>query len=328
MKKTLLLGSFAIFGLMANAQLVTEVSAETCVAAGFNEDKSKSDIAANVVFGEGPAGTIQTAFADSWGITDAYGGYKNVIVGDTEVTLGAGAVGNTNPKLANYAAGMADVSGAVFLLKPAANGWVTIFTKMNPNKQYVVFEGKSGAMAYTLGYFNVDDTYGEVKIHYTLPYDPKNYRINFNADDASTYFKASGGDEPNQVVPQMPWYTSGLFTEQAAADPEFKYEAQKTGFLTFNVVKGQDYYVCALGSKAAMGTFVLTEGDVEPSVQYMATDDLPAVTFDGGNFNAGIEGIIADPINENAPVYNLFGQKVNDTYKGIVIKNGKKFIQR
>ena len=29
---------------------------------------------------------------------------------------------------------------------------------------------------------------------------------------------------------------------------------------------------------------------------------------------------------ENAPVYNIAGQKVNNYYKGIVIKSGKKFI--
>ena len=30
----------------------------------------------------------------------------------------------------------------------------------------------------------------------------------------------------------------------------------------------------------------------------------------------------------NAPIYNIFGQKVDDSYRGIVIKNGKKFIKK
>ncbi|MCH5231548.1 MAG: hypothetical protein J1F43_07105, partial [Muribaculaceae bacterium] len=194
-------------------------------------------------------------------------------------------------------------------------------------KQYVVFEGKSTGMAYTLGYANQDAELGQVKIHYTLPFNA-NYAIDFDAADAADYFIAAGGDGAMDVKPQFPWIVSGLFTAQAEATEGYKYEAQNTGFLTFNVVPSQTYYVAALGSKAAMGTFVITEGDVEPSVTFLATDELPEVTFEGGNFNAGIEGIMAEPINENAPVYNLFGQKVNDTYKGIVIKNGKKFIQR
>lgn len=41
----------------------------------------------------------------------------------------------------------------------------------------------------------------------------------------------------------------------------------------------------------------------------------------------GIEGINADN-NKKGVMYNLSGQKVNSTYKGIVIMNGKKFMQK
>lgn len=46
------------------------------------------------------------------------------------------------------------------------------------------------------------------------------------------------------------------------------------------------------------------------------------------NTNSAIEGIIADEANENAPIYNVMGIQVDENYKGIVIKNGKKYIQR
>lgn len=42
----------------------------------------------------------------------------------------------------------------------------------------------------------------------------------------------------------------------------------------------------------------------------------------------GITNITADEAAKNAPVYNLAGQKVTKTYKGVVIKNGKKMIQK
>lgn len=42
----------------------------------------------------------------------------------------------------------------------------------------------------------------------------------------------------------------------------------------------------------------------------------------------GITNITADEAAKNAPVYNLAGQKVTKAYKGIVIKNGKKMIQK
>ncbi len=42
----------------------------------------------------------------------------------------------------------------------------------------------------------------------------------------------------------------------------------------------------------------------------------------------GIETVIPVKAIENGAIYNLAGQKVNETYKGIVIKNGKKYIQK
>ncbi len=41
----------------------------------------------------------------------------------------------------------------------------------------------------------------------------------------------------------------------------------------------------------------------------------------------GINGVVAEDADVNAPVYNLAGQRVNNTVKGIVIQNGKKFVK-
>ena len=38
--------------------------------------------------------------------------------------------------------------------------------------------------------------------------------------------------------------------------------------------------------------------------------------------------VVAPKVNANAPIYNLSGQKVNKSYKGVVIQNGKKFVQK
>ena len=42
----------------------------------------------------------------------------------------------------------------------------------------------------------------------------------------------------------------------------------------------------------------------------------------------GITNITTDEAAKNAPTYNLAGQKVTKAYKGVVIKNGKKMIQK
>lgn len=44
--------------------------------------------------------------------------------------------------------------------------------------------------------------------------------------------------------------------------------------------------------------------------------------------STGISSTVAAPkANPNAPIYNLAGQKVTKSYKGVVIQNGKKFVQ-
>ncbi len=42
----------------------------------------------------------------------------------------------------------------------------------------------------------------------------------------------------------------------------------------------------------------------------------------------GINNITNNTINENAPIYNLAGQRVNKNAKGILIQNGKKFVNK
>lgn len=43
---------------------------------------------------------------------------------------------------------------------------------------------------------------------------------------------------------------------------------------------------------------------------------------------AGVNSITTDEADANAPVFNLAGQRVNNSFKGVVIQNGKKFINR
>ena len=42
----------------------------------------------------------------------------------------------------------------------------------------------------------------------------------------------------------------------------------------------------------------------------------------------GINEVSNGTVNENAPIYNLAGQRVGKDYKGVVVQNGKKFIKK
>ena len=50
-------------------------------------------------------------------------------------------------------------------------------------------------------------------------------------------------------------------------------------------------------------------------------------TFPGVGEVSAVEAVKTVEQN-NAPAYNLAGQRTTDSYKGIVIKGGKKFYQR
>ena len=41
-----------------------------------------------------------------------------------------------------------------------------------------------------------------------------------------------------------------------------------------------------------------------------------------------IETIITDGLDENAPMFNLSGQRVTKSYRGVVLQNGRKFVKK
>lgn len=56
--------------------------------------------------------------------------------------------------------------------------------------------------------------------------------------------------------------------------------------------------------------------------------DMNSKIYSLNGVTTGINNITTDATLENAPAFNLAGQKVGKAYKGIVIKAGKKFVQK
>ncbi len=57
---------------------------------------------------------------------------------------------------------------------------------------------------------------------------------------------------------------------------------------------------------------------------YCNIDQLKVILME----DLGIETAANENLDDSGPVYNLYGVKVNDSYKGIVIKNGKKILRK
>lgn len=252
---------------MLTALFTLPASAETIVGLATFEDfetigltSTKEQFPGGTVILQNEAASFSLAYDDDWGIAPDNKNYRKIkIGGSNEIMLDRGVVGNTNPTFISYQNGVMS-AGSVFELKAKKDGWITIFTKLNPNKQYVVFEGETAAIAYTLGVAGPD-----YLINYTLPADQSGY-INFNAQDASKYFIEADGIATH---PQFPYMVAGL--ESAPAE--------STGFITFRVSAGKTYYFSALGSKMVCGGFVFTDGSEEPAVTFCSTEELPEVKF-------------------------------------------------
>ena len=80
---------------------------------------------------------------------------------------------------------------------------------------------------------------------------------------------------------------------------------KSNGTVTFSVAEGGTYYVLAAGTKMGFYGFKYVTGT-----------------------STGISDIQAPKSSKDGATFNLLGQKVANDAKGIVIKNGKKFINK
>ena len=80
---------------------------------------------------------------------------------------------------------------------------------------------------------------------------------------------------------------------------------KSNGTITFSVANGGTYYVLATGTKLGFFGFKYALGGT-----------------------TGVSLVNADAATQNGATYNLAGQQVSKSFKGIVVKNGKKFINK
>lgn len=76
-----------------------------------------------------------------------------------------------------------------------------------------------------------------------------------------------------------------------------------------------------------IGKEVMVKGKIQKYMGRIGIKETSAYQIDGNL--VGISNIISDTDNDmDAPAYNLAGQRVGKNYRGVVVKNGKKFIQK
>ena len=195
----------------------------------------------------------------------------------------------------------------------------------------------------SLGSFTTDDvTLGE-GLSYVWKID-----ANYKCAKASAYVKKNIASESWLVSPWINVPASetacnlyfdqavskyfGTVSEEATVWVKEKDGAwtQLTGITYPEIAEGKSFSVFET-STVNLASYI--GKTIKVGFKYLSTDTA-AGTWEIRNFivakdpeSAGINDVIAEKFNVNAPVYNLAGQRVSNAVKGIYIQNGKKFVK-
>ena len=105
----------------------------------------------------------------------------------------------------------------------------------------------------------------------------------------------------------------GVRTEQSfneLSQPKF-------GWFVFNAKANETYYILMPNTQFGFRDYKFTVGG---NIDNYTPQDPTGIV--------AIKDDVTNAVNVNAPVYNLAGQKVNANAKGLLIKNGKKFMNK
>lgn len=298
MKKILLSAVALVAAMSVNAQ-VFQVNAETY---GITSDGVA--VEAGKVWADTEFATISNPFATNHKAVDCKNNdYIKVKIDGNEILTAGGIQGQDNPKDAdggNPALTLKEAaSGAVVQIVPKKAGYIYVVGKLSSNKQYVSFvEGL--AAGYQIAMEINDARFPNNKINLEIAGDPNNYNL-----------LPSTREKIDWVV------------REALGDPEAATAGNGLGVIYFPVIEGMKYFAHATGSKISWS-----------GIYFSATpaSSIKVVKEDGTEFEllgaTGIENVKAAKTAAENVAYNLAGQKVSNSFKGIVIKNGVKMIQK
>ncbi len=297
-------------------------------ALGFD---GSADIPAGTVLVQSEYGVVTNMFDEALkSFNPSRDPYNHVLVaGGEAIQITNGVTGANNPK--GQGMNKLPESGMVYQLTTTKTGYFTVLTKMNSNKNYWLFEGSSFA-AYRLGDCNLSKAEGAV-IEYTMPVDEYDM-LDLASPEIGKYFTLNDNGEP--TGPKVPW---------SVYDAEGQDMGDGSGFIQFISYASEDapitFTYFAQGSKMANNGFIFTPADAPTFA------DAPAVVFSGVEKEvdgvvtpaptpiafgevAGIQNVAVDQnvVDFNAPVYNIYGQRVSRDTKGLLIQNGVKYYNR
>ena len=228
--------------------------------------------------------------------------FNKVVIDGTEVETKDGVQGQDNPKDAeggNSALTFKEATGgAVIQIDAKKNGWVYIVAKLSTNKQYVVFE-EGAPIGYKIAMENADERV-------------KGGVLNLEIKGEGEYNNLTLDKYPNGLM----WVI-----REYLGDAEAATAGNGLGVFYFPVAEGCKYYAHATGSKISWSGICFSEKEAKSVT--VEGEGISKTLVGGSTGINSVKSVVTD-----SAIYNLAGQKVNASYKGVVIKNGKKFFQK
>ena len=141
-------------------------------------------------------------------------------------------------------------------------------------------------------------------------------KVQNNHEEGFVFTEMAGGYSIKAIDTDKYYYHDGAYNtfNQGTDASAWTVEPQADG--TFKISQGGYFIQWGQGDYKTWGVY--TEPKENAVLPYLYVLDN----------SSSIGGITADKEDANAPVYNLAGQRVSKDTKGILIKNGKKFINK
>ncbi|MBQ8486812.1 MAG: hypothetical protein IJ533_04075 [Prevotella sp.] len=291
MKKILLSAMALVATMSVNAQEIGVIDAE---ALGLSSDAITVAAGTKLIETESVVLTLTDLNDQDCKATGL--SKNNVKVNGQDFGSTSGIQGNTNGPGTAASAGTFPTQGCIYHFVPNKDGYLYVIHKASANKNYVVFEEKT-------------------RIPYIFASQDGGYDL--NAIEGATVTDAEG------ITTIAPEYA--ILQAQQIIGEDGK--GAGTCAIKFQVFNGLAYDVLATGSKMTLAGFVFdTTGDATITLE---DDDTNITLLDKGQLPGAETAVKAvKTVAEDGAAYNAAGQQVSASFKGLVIKNGKKFIQK
>lgn len=136
-------------------------------------------------------------------------------------------------------------------------------------------------------------------------------------------------DETNTMVPVSGAYV--MFVAEKDGTVAFAYKLNKTKTQYF-VDENNKEVIANIPETTGSSVYLLTEFPVKAGVKYYTYTRGSKMDVFGFKYTVGsttgITNVTTASSAKSSALYNLAGQQVNKDYKGVVIQNGKKFLNK